>query len=67
MFFNSRDLDLAHAEPGSFSLTPTDAMIADLRRDYGAMAGMIFGEVPDFETILETVVSLERMLNGAPA
>lgn len=37
MFFNSRDLDLAHAEPGSFSLIPTDAMIADLRRDYGAM------------------------------
>jgi hypothetical protein len=23
MFFNSRDLDLAHAEPGSFSVTPT--------------------------------------------
>lgn len=36
MFFNSRDLDLARAEPGSFSMMPTDAMIADLRRDYGA-------------------------------
>lgn len=30
MFFNSRDLDLAHAGPGSFSLIPTDAMILHL-------------------------------------
>lgn len=63
MFFNSRDLDLAHAEPGSFSLTPTDAMIANLRRDYAAMAGMIFGDVPDFDAVLETVDMLQRSLN----
>ena len=67
MFFNSRDLDLAHAEPGSFSLMPTDAMIADLRRDYRAMAGMIFGDVPDFNAVLETVEALQRSLNGPPA
>lgn len=67
MFFNSRDLDLAHAEPGSFSLTPTDAMIATLHRDYGAMAGMIFGDVPDFYAILETVEALQRSLNGPAA
>lgn len=66
MFFNSRDLDLAHAEPGSFSMMPTDAMIADLRRDYAAMAGMIFGDVPDFDAILATVDTLQRSLN-APA
>jgi hypothetical protein len=31
--FNGRDLDLAHAELGSFALIPTDAMIMQLRRD----------------------------------
>lgn len=65
MFFNSRDLDLAHAEPGSFSLIPTDAMIADLRRDYDAMSGMIFGEVPPFDAVLASVDDLERALNGS--
>jgi len=63
MFFNARDLDLAHAEPGSFSLMPADAMIADLRRDYGAMADMIFGDVPHFDAVLETVATLQHSLN----
>lgn len=67
MFFNSRDLDLGHAEPGSFSLMPSDAMIADLRRDYGAMAGMIFGNVPDFDAILESVEKLQHTLNKLAA
>ena len=33
MFFNSPDLDLATAEPGGFTLRPTDGMLGDLRRD----------------------------------
>jgi hypothetical protein len=65
MFFNSPDLDLVHAEPGSFSLVPADAMIADLRRDYGAMAGMVFGDVPPFDDVLAAVAALERELNSA--
>jgi hypothetical protein len=65
MFFNSRDLDLAHAEPGSFSLMPTEVMISDLRRDYAAMAGMIFGKIPAFDSVLASVEALERQLNAA--
>lgn len=67
MFFNSRDLDLAHAQPGSFSLNPTDAMIADLRRDYDAMTDMIFGQVPTFDAVLANVDDLECTLNGPPS
>lgn len=63
LFFNSPDLDLAHAEPGNFALVPSDAMIADLRRDYDAMAGMIFGEIPAFDDIMETVSRLQDRLN----
>lgn len=49
MFFNRPDFDLASAAPGSFALAPHDAMIAQLRVDYRAMQGMIFGDPPDFE------------------
>ena len=48
MFFNSPDLGLDRAAPGGFSLAPTDQMLADLRRDYVRMAGMIIGEPPGF-------------------
>ncbi len=65
MFFNSPDLDLASAEPGRFALTPTSAMLEPLARDYGLMGGMIFGEVPPFETVMQSMAQLQQQLNGA--
>jgi hypothetical protein len=64
MFFNSPDLGLDRAVPGTFSLTPTDAMIEDLRRDYGRMAGMIIGDPPPFDEVMQSVAALEKELNG---
>ena len=32
MFFNSADLDLLHARPGSFAIAPTPGMVDALRR-----------------------------------
>jgi hypothetical protein len=66
MFFNSPDLDLATAEPGSFVLSPTDPMLGPLRRDYVAMTGMIFGDAPAFEAVIASVADLETRLNAAP-
>jgi hypothetical protein len=63
MFFNSPDLGLTTADPGTFALTPTEPMIADLRRDYTAMSGMIFGEVPSFDAVLESIKEVEIQLN----
>ncbi len=65
MFFNRPDFDLASATPGTFALTPHDAMIEQLRVDYRAMQGMIFGEPPKFETVLDSITSLEQRLNNA--
>lgn len=65
MFFNRPALGLALAQPGTFSLVPSGEMIADLRRDYAAMAGMIFREIPPFEAVLASVVALEQALNGS--
>lgn len=63
MFFNRPDFDLASAVPGSFALTPHDAMIEQLRVDYRAMQGMIFGDPPAFEAVIESIASLEASLN----
>lgn len=64
MFFYRRELGLETAEPGSFTLSPRDGMIDALRRDYGAMSTMIFGEVPAFEDVLASTRSAEHRLNA---
>ena len=64
LFFNRFDLDLATAVPGAFALAPHDGMISDFRRDYTAMATMIFGNVPDFDAVMESVVRLEAAVNA---
>ena len=63
MFFNSTDLDLIHAKPGPFAITPTPEMEDALKRDYQAMPGMIFEEVPDFADVLEETRQLEQVIN----
>ena len=51
MFFNNPDLNLAAAEPGSFTLSPSAQMTTELVRDYTAMAGMIFGRAPALDEV----------------
>jgi hypothetical protein len=60
---NRPDFDLASAASGSFALAPHDAMIEQLRIDYRAMQGMIFGDPPNFEAVLDSISSLETRLN----
>jgi hypothetical protein len=38
-------------------------MVERLERDYENMAGMIFGPIPAFEDVVQTVIELERRLN----
>jgi hypothetical protein len=63
MFFNRPDLDLASAVPGSFALTPHDGMLSDLRLDYEAMSGMIFGPIATVDEVVAAISELERSLN----
>jgi hypothetical protein len=63
MFFNRPDFDLVSAAPGSFALAPHDAMIEQLRLDYRAMQGMIFGDPPNFEAVLASINPLETRIN----
>jgi hypothetical protein len=64
MFFNRPDFDLATAAPGSYALVPHDNMLANLEQDYNAMSQMIFGEIPEFGAVIQSVESLEQRLNG---
>jgi hypothetical protein len=63
MFFNRPDLDLASAVPGTFALTPHDGMLSDLRRDYEAMSGMVFGTIPTMDKMVTSITELEQRLN----
>jgi hypothetical protein len=65
LFFNRADLDLQHAIPGSLCISPSINMLAPLKRDYLAMKGMIFGRVPPFSEVIQTLTKLEQELNLA--
>ncbi len=62
-FFNRPDFNLGTAEPGTFSLLPSDDMAGWLMGDYKNTEAMIFGETPSFDAILASIGSLEEQLN----
>ncbi|MCC5791509.1 MAG: nucleotidyl transferase AbiEii/AbiGii toxin family protein [Legionellaceae bacterium] len=63
VFFNSSALDLKTAYIGTFSIAPSISMIKELKKDYEAMSGMVFGQVPAFEEVVDTISAFERKLN----
>jgi hypothetical protein len=56
---------LKNAYAGSLSLAPTAGMISELKKDYELMSGMIFGEIPAFEEIIDTIAKFESQINQA--
>jgi len=42
-------------------------MVTNMEQDYKPMSEMIFGDIPAFGAIIESVVNLERRLNGSNA
>lgn len=64
LFFGSPDLRLDIARHGTFTLMPSAGMLDALRRDYTAMTGMIFHEVPSLADVLASVERLEATINA---
>ena len=64
LFFGSPDLRLDMAHHGTFTLMPSAGMLAALRRDYAAMTGMIFHEVPSLTDVLASVERAEATINA---
>ena len=65
LFFGSLDLGLDTAIPGTFTLAPSAAMRDALARDYAAMTGMIFGEIPALDAVLASAERFEQIVNDA--
>jgi hypothetical protein len=51
------------ARSGSLRLVPAEIRRPGLRTDYNAMRIMFFGEVPNFDDIVSTLVDLEKEIN----
>ena len=64
-FFNRPDFNLASAAPGSFTLAPSGDMVGRLAGDYENTKAMIFGDAPDFDVLMRSIVEIEETLNSA--
>ena len=53
------------AVPGSLKLVPEEHVLESVRKDYQNMRDMIFGEVLDFDTMMQTLQTLEEEINGS--
>lgn len=54
---------LNEAVPGGVRLVPQATIQNDLKRDYEAMQGMMFGDAPEFDWIIEQLAELEAAIN----
>ncbi len=66
IFFRYAWVDYSTHKPGTFRLSPPTDHLANWRSDYQAMLGpMFFGEVPDFDEIMEAVSEFEKTFNAS--
>ncbi len=63
-FYPSAWAQYEKARPGTFKLIPAGAHLAELRSDYRDMTMMIFGEIPDFDAVVDALQRLEDEING---
>lgn len=63
-FFRRGWMKLPEAIPGTIRLVPQDELRGRLATDYAAMQGMILGETPAFDALIEEIAVLEERLNG---
>ena len=52
------------AKPGTLRLTPPDYRLPALESDYESMKGMLFGDIPSFEAVMDAVRQLENEINA---
>lgn len=52
------------AVPGTLKLLPPEYRFKALAADYESMKDMLYGEVPEFDEIMETTRKLEEEINA---
>lgn len=51
------------AKPGSLRVVPEDGLRKAIEQDYTAMQGMMLGDAPDFDWVIEQLQVAEKMIN----
>ena len=51
------------AKLGTLRLAPPAYNLKSLQRDYAAMAGMIYGKMPEFDELMAEIIKIEQQLN----
>jgi len=62
-FYYSASARYDLAKPGTINLVPEELAIENLTRDYEQMREMIFGEYPDFNSIIDKIKEFQKKLN----
>lgn len=52
------------AKLGALRLIPPDYNLKSLQRDYAVMAGMIYGERPEFDKLKDSIQTINQTING---
>ena len=65
VYFASGWAKYDEARLGSLRLTPRDERVPALKQDYNQMKDMIFGEIPSFEKIVESLREIESRINAS--
>lgn len=55
------------AVPKTLKLLPPEYRLEALRKDYASMENMMFGDYPDFDSLMQFIGELEREINSLPA
>ncbi len=63
-FYNRSWSKFDEAKPGSFKLIPNDKYLKEVEDDYKLMNQMIFGDMPSFKLIMDTIKQIEEEVNN---
>jgi hypothetical protein len=63
MMFRRGGEQLDEAVPGRYSLVPDGPLFEILERDYQKMREMLFGDIPEFHAIVESIRTLQVRMN----
>jgi len=62
-FYPQRWAKYEEAVPGTLRLVPPEYRFDELRRDYAGMREMMFGEYPEFDSMMDCIKQLEEEIN----
>lgn len=66
-FYYAKNAHYETATLKSIDLVPQNAVLGELRKDYSAMRNMIYGDVPEFEKMIEYLSDLQKEIHGLDA